>query len=85
MELKDKIKQYFKLTDEQKDEVLVEIINVYRDMVVEHKGMFNTKMLIDMDIKLYTQQEEFELVQALTDIRTAINQLEEEIRKTNEL
>ena len=85
MELKDKIKKYFKLTDEQKDEVLVEIINVYRDMVIEHKGMFNTKMLIDMDIKLYTQQEEFELVQALTDIRTAINEIENEIRKTNEL
>lgn len=83
MELKQRIKEYFKLSEEQKDEVLIEIINVYKDAVVEHKGLYTTKMLIDMDINIYTQQEEFELVQALTDIRTAINEIENEIKKSN--
>lgn len=80
MKLKNKINKYFKLNNEQKHKVLIEIINIYKDEVVKHKGMFSTKMLIDMDIAMYTQQEEFELVQALTDIKTAINQIEEQIK-----
>jgi hypothetical protein len=37
--------------------------------------------LIDIDIEIYKEDDEFELVQALTDIKEAIAQLENEIRK----
>jgi len=83
MGLQENIRKYFKLSDEEKHGVLVEIINIYKDEVFRHKGMYTVKMLIDMDIQRYTVEEEFELVQALTDIRTEINNIETEIRKTN--
>jgi hypothetical protein len=40
----------------------------------------NIKDLIDIDIEIYKEEEEFELVQALTDIKQAINEIENEIR-----
>jgi hypothetical protein len=85
MGLQENIRKYFKLSDEEKDGVLVEIIKIYQDEVFRHKGTFSVKMLIDMDIERYTKEDEFELVQALTDIRTEINNIETEIRKANGL
>ena len=81
MELKSKIHNYFNLSDEERDEVLVEIVEHYRyECNISFNGNVNIKHLIDWDIILFTEQEEFELVQALTDIRQTIKELEEEIR-----
>lgn len=81
MELKKRIHNYFNLTPEEKDEVLVEIVEHYRDEAnLSFNGNVNIKHLIEWDIILFTEQEEFELVQALTDIRQTINDIEKELR-----
>jgi hypothetical protein len=86
MELREKIERYFKLTEEEKGLVLVEIIEIYKTQSIrEYQSKISIKQLIDMDIVMYTDEEEFELVQALTDIRNAINEVEEEIKKIHGL
>lgn len=83
MSVKNKIRNYFKLNNEQKDELLVEIINIYKEEIIQHRGMYSMKMLIDMDIQRFTLSEDYEMVQALTDIKNEINQIEEQIKKGN--
>jgi hypothetical protein len=86
MELRQKIERYFKLTEEEKGLVLVEIIEIYKTQSIrEYQSKISIKQLIDMDIVMYTDEEEFELVQALTDIKNAINEVEEEIKKIHGL
>lgn len=81
MELRQKIERYFNLTEDEKHDVLVSIIDVYRELnQLRHNGAALIKDLIDIDIEIYMEQEEFELVQALTDIRNYINEIEQEIR-----
>ena len=81
MELRQKIQKYFKLSKEQKDEVLVEIIKIYQEQNhIVHQSQKRIQDLIDVDIDIYTEEEEFELVQALTDIKTAINEVENDFR-----
>lgn len=77
MELKEQIQKYFKLTDEEKNEILIQIIHIYTTQnTIKYNGMMKIKDLIDIDIEIYKGEEEFELVQALTDIKTAINEIE---------
>ena len=81
MELKDQIQKYFKLTDEEKSDVLVQIIRIYTSQNhIKYNGFMKVRDLIDIDIEIYKEDDEFELVQALTDIKEAIAQLEDEIR-----
>jgi hypothetical protein len=81
MELKDQIQKYFKLTDEEKSDVLVQIIRIYTSQnQIKYNGFMKVRDLIDIDIEIYKEDDEFELVQALTDIKEAITQLEDEIR-----
>jgi hypothetical protein len=81
MELKDQIQKYFKLTDEEKSDVLVQIIRIYTSQnQIKYNGFMKVRDLIDIDIEIYKEDDEFELVQALTDIKEAIAQLEDEIR-----
>jgi hypothetical protein len=81
MELKEQIQKYFKLTDEEKSDVLVKIIHIYTSQNrTKYNGLMNIKDLIDIDIEIYKGEEEFELVQALTDIKQAINEIENEMR-----
>lgn len=84
MGLKNRIRNYFSLNEDEKDEVLVDIIRIYKQEL-ETTPYFNIKALIDLDIQRYTVEEEFELVQALTDIKNEINKLEEQIKKENGL
>jgi hypothetical protein len=82
MELKDQIQKYFKLTDKEKSDVLVQIIRIYTSQnQIKYNGFMKVRDLIDIDIEIYKEDDEFELVQALTDIKEAIAQLENEIRK----
>ena len=81
MELKDQIQKYFKLTDKEKSDVLVQIIRIYTSQnQIKYNGFMKVRDLIDIDIEIYKEDDEFELVQALTDIKEAITQLEDEIR-----
>ena len=84
MGLKNRIPNYFSLNEDEKDEVLVDIIRIYKQELAS-TPYFNIKALIDLDIQRYTVEEEFELVQALTDIKNEINKLEEQIKKENGL
>jgi hypothetical protein len=82
MELKDQIQKYFKLTDKEKSDVLVQIIRIYTSQnQIKYNGFMKVRDRIDIDIEIYKEDDEFELVQALTDIKEAIAQLENEIRK----
>ena len=80
MELRERIERYFKMTDEEKNEVLVDIIKIYQEQnLIRHNNQQRIQDLIDIDIDIYTEEEEFELVQALTDINKAIKEVENEI------
>jgi hypothetical protein len=80
MELRERIERYFKMTDEEKNDVLVDIIKIYQEQnLYRHNNQKKIQDLIDIDIDIYTNEEEFELVQALTDINKAIKEVENEI------
>jgi hypothetical protein len=81
MELKEQIQKYFKLTDKEKSDVLVQIIHIYTTQnKIRYNGLMKIRDLIDIDIEIYKEEEEFELVQALTDIKEAIAEIENEMR-----
>jgi len=80
MELRERIERYFKMTDEEKSEVLVDIIKIYQEQnFIRHQSQKRIQDLIDIDIDIYTNEDEFELVQALTDINKAIKEVNNEI------
>jgi hypothetical protein len=79
MELKQKLNNYFKLSDEEKYDVCAEIIKIYKEEN-QFDGLNELKFIIAVDILSYEQQEEFELVQALTDIEKTIKEVEEELK-----
>ena len=80
MELRERIERYFKMTDEEKSEVLVDIIKIYQEQnFIRHQNQMKIQDLIDIDIDIYTNEDEFELVQALTDINKAIKEVNNEI------
>jgi hypothetical protein len=81
MELKDQIQKYFKLSDKEKSDVLVQIIRIYTSQnQIKYNGLMRVRDLIDIDIEIYKEDDEFELVQALTDIKEAIAEIEQEMR-----
>ena len=81
MELRERIEKYFKMTNEEKSEVLVDIIKIYQEQnFIRHQSQKRIQDLIDIDIEIYTNEDEFELVQALTDINKAIKEVNNEIR-----
>ena len=81
MELKDQIQKYFKLSDKEKSDVLVQIIRIYTSQnQIKYNGLMKIRDLIDIDIEIYKEGDEFELVQALTDIKEAIAEIEQEMR-----
>ena len=81
MELREQIERYFKMSDEEKNEVLVKIIKIYQEQnSIIHNNQKRIQDLIEIDIDIYTNEEEFELVQALTDINKSIKDIETEIR-----
>jgi hypothetical protein len=79
MELKEKLNNYFKLSDEEKYDVCAEIIKIYKEDT-KFDGLNELKFIIAVDILTYEQQEEFELVQALIDIEKTIKEVEEELK-----
>jgi hypothetical protein len=80
MELRERIEKYFKMTNEEKSEVLVDIIKIYQEQnFIRHQSQKRIQDLIDFDIEIYTNEDEFELVQALTDINKAIKEVNNEI------
>jgi hypothetical protein len=86
MELRERIERYFKMTDKEKNDVLVDIIKIYQEQnQYRHNNQKRIQDLIDIDIDIYTNEEEFELVQALTDINNAIKDIETELRNGMQL
>jgi GTPase SAR1 family protein len=80
-ELKDKIGNYFTMSYDEKDELLVEIIRIYVN--VKEKIRNSNISIIDLiedDIKTFEQTEEFEAAQALTDISEAYYRIIKEMR-----
>ena len=77
-ELKKRVLDYFNMSDEDKDNILVEIVNIYRDKISQHKGL-GLLDVIEHDIEYFKNEEEFEIVQALTDIKQAIIQITDEL------
>ena len=86
MELRERIERYFKMTDKEKNDVLVDIIKIYQEQNhYRHNNQMRIQDLIDIDIDIYTNEEEFELVQALTDINNAIKDIDTELRNGMQL
>ena len=78
MSLRHKITGYFKKTDKEKNEVLLEIVHMYKnENFFKYNNSMNIEDMIDVDIETYTNEDEFEMVQALTDIKNAIKEVKE--------
>ena len=81
MSLRHKITGYFKKTDKEKNEVLLEIVQMYKnENFFKYNNSMNIEDMIETDIETYTNEDEYEMVQALTDIKNAINDVKKEIR-----
>ena len=81
MSLRHKITGYFKKTDKEKNEVLLEIVHMYKnENFFKYNNSMNIEDMIETDIETYTNEDEYEMVQALTDIKNAINDVKKEIR-----
>ena len=81
MSLRQKITGYFKKTDNEKNDVLIEIIHMYQtENLIRYNNSMEIEHMIDVDIETYTNEDEYEMVQALTDIKNAINDVKKELR-----
>ena len=76
MDIKELLDGYFNLTEEQKDDVLSKLAEIYFFQGVE-LGMSPVQILEGFDplIDNATEREDYEVAQAFTDIKEAINQL----------
>lgn len=78
MSLRQKITGYFQKTNEEKHNVLVQIVQMYKDEnYYKYNNLMDIEDMIDVDIETYTNEDEFEMVQALTDIKNAIKEVKE--------
>jgi hypothetical protein len=76
MDIKELLDGYFKLTDEEKDEVLSKLAEIYFFQGIE-MGMSPVQILDGFDplIEESTEREDYEMSQAFSDIKEAINQI----------
>lgn len=76
MDIKELLEGYFKLTDEEKDDVLSKLAEIYFFQGIE-LGMSPVQILDGFDplIEQATEIEDYEVAQAFTDIKEAINQI----------
>lgn len=64
------------MTDEEKDELLERIVKIYLELkVYQFDNKVSLIELIQRDIKVFEEQEEFETAQALKDIIDTYNQV----------
>jgi hypothetical protein len=76
MDIKELLEGYFKLTDDEKDDVLSRLAEIYFFQGIE-LGMSPIQILDGFDplIENATEREDYELAQAFVDIKQAINQI----------
>jgi hypothetical protein len=76
MDIKELLDGYFKLTDEEKDDVLSRLAEIYFFQGIE-MGMSPVQILEGFDplIEESTEREDYEMSQAFSDIKEAINQI----------
>ena len=76
MDIKELLEGYFKLTAEQKDDVLSKLAEIYFFQGID-LGMSPIQILDGFDplIEDATDREDYEIAQAFVDIKEAINQI----------
>ena len=76
MDIKELLEGYFKLTEEEKDDVLSKLAEIYFFQGIE-LGLSPVQILEGFDplIDNATEREDYEVAQAFTDIKEAINKL----------
>lgn len=76
MSIKELLEGYFKLNEEQKDDVLTKLAEIYFFQGIE-LGMSPVQILDGFDPLIIeaTDKEDYEVAQAFTDIKAAINQI----------
>jgi len=76
MDIKELLEGYFKLSDTQKDDVLSKLAEIYFFQGIE-LGMSPVQILDGFDplIDDATEREDYEVAQAFTDNKEAINQI----------
>ena len=76
MDIKELLEGYFKLTDDEKDDVLSKLAEIYFFQGIE-LGMSPIQILDGFDplIDNATEREDYEMAQAFVDIKQAINQI----------
>ena len=76
MDIKELLEGYFKLTDEEKDDVLSKLAEIYFFQGID-LGMSPIQILDAFDplIEDATDKENYEVAQAFVDIKQAINQI----------
>lgn len=78
--VREQIKNYFKLSEEEKDELLVKIVESYVDVINRNKNSdINIMDFIEHDLEIFVNSDEFEAAQAITDIKNAIIKITDEL------
>ena len=86
MEIKDRINGYFNFSKEEKDTLLVDISQLYIDVLREKfNNQLKLKELLSIDIQIFEETEQFEAAQALTDILNHLIKIEKEYKEKNGL
>ena len=76
MDIKELLEGYFKLTEEEKDDVLSKLAEIYFFQGID-LGMSPIQILDAFDplIEDATEKENYEVAQAFVDIKEAINEI----------
>lgn len=72
MKIIDKLKDYPSSTEEQKEEMLIELVEAYREDARVSLGVTNNMIVqIGEDIDYFVEKKEYEVACALRDLRNA--------------
>ncbi len=72
MEIIEKLNGYFSSTEAVKEEMLIQVVELYRNDTRLSLSVNSTMVqILDKDIEYFKEQENFEIAGALTDLKNA--------------
>jgi hypothetical protein len=72
MEIIEKLNGYFSSTEAVKEEMLIQVVELYRNDARLSLSVNSTMVqILDKDIEYFKEQENFEIAGALTDLKNA--------------
>jgi hypothetical protein len=80
MEIIEKLNGYFSSTEAVKEEMLIQVVELYRNDARLSLSVNSTMVqILDKDIEYFKEQENFEIAGALTDLKNAYQKIYDEM------